>query len=143
MFVIRSLILAVAAFNIVSTLVMMVRDKESDIAVLRTRGATPRRSMLIFLIQGVGIGVIGTLLGGIGGVVLALNVETFVPAIERIFSVEFLSAVVYYIIELPSELHSDDVWRICGISVFLSLIATLYPAWRASRTQPAEALRYE
>src|SRR3569623_562705 len=119
MFIILSLIVAVAAFNIVSTLVMMVRDKESDIAVM------------------------GTLLGGIGGVVLALNVETIVPAIEHIFGVEFLSADVYYINELPSELHSEDVWRICGISVFLSLIATLYPAWRASRTQPAEALRYE
>lgn len=143
MFIILSLIVAVAAFNIVSTLVMMVRDKESDIAVLRTLGATPRSIMLIFMIQGVVIGVIGTLLGGIGGVVLALNVETIVPAIEHIFGVEFLSADVYYINELPSELHSEDVWRICGISVFLSLIATLYPAWRASRTQPAEALRYE
>lgn len=143
MFVILSLIVAVAAFNIVSTLVMMVRDKESDIAVLRTLGATPRSIMLIFMIQGVVIGVIGTLLGGIGGVLLALNVETIVPAIERIFGVEFLSAEVYYINELPSDLHMQDVWRICGISVFLSLIATLYPAWRASRTQPAEALRYE
>jgi len=143
MFVILSLIIAVAAFNIVSTLVMMVRDKESDIAVLRTLGATPRSIMLIFMIQGVVIGVIGTLLGGIGGVLLALNVETIVPAIEHIFGVEFLSAEVYYINELPSDLHMQDVWRICGISVFLSLIATLYPAWRASRTQPAEALRYE
>lgn len=143
MFVILSLIVAVAAFNIVSTLVMMVRDKESDIAVLRTLGAAPRSIMLIFMIQGVVIGVVGTLLGGIGGVLLALNVETIVPAIERLFGVEFLSAEVYYINELPSELHMQDVWRICGISVFLSLIATLYPAWRASRTQPAEALRYE
>src|SRR3569623_792157 len=143
MFIILSLIVAVAAFNIVSTLVMMVRDKESDIAVLRTLGATPRSIMLIFMIQGVVIGVIGTLLGGIGGVLLALNVETIVPAIEHIFGVEFLSAEVYYINELPSDLHMQDVWRICGISVFLSLIATLYPAWRASRTQPAEALRYE
>lgn len=143
MFVILSLIVAVAAFNIVSTLVMMVRDKESDIAVLRTLGATPRSIMLIFMIQGVVIGVIGTLLGGIGGVLLALNVETIVPAIEHIFGVEFLSAEVYYINELPSDLHMQDVWRICGISIFLSLIATLYPAWRASRTQPAEALRYE
>src|SRR3569833_2353873 len=139
----HTLIIAVAAFNIVSTLVMMVRDKESDIAVLRTLGATPRSIMLIFMIQGVVIGVIGTLLGGIGGVVLALNDETIVQAIEHIFGVEFLSADVYYINELPSELHSEDVWRSCGSAVFLSLIATLYPAWRASRTQPAEALRYE
>lgn len=143
MFVILSLIVAVAAFNIVSTLVMMVRDKEADIAVLRTLGATPRSIMLVFMIQGVVIGVVGTILGGIGGVLLALNVENIVPAIERLFSVEFLAADVYYINELPSDLHSTDVWRICGISVFLSLIATLYPAWRASRTQPAEALRYE
>lgn len=143
MFIILLLIVAVAAFNIVSTLVMMVRDKESDIAVLRTLGATPRSIMFIFMIQGVVIGVVGTLLGGIGGVLLALNVENIVPGIERLFGVEFLAADVYYINELPSDLHSEDVWRVCSISVLLSLIATIYPAWRASRTQPAEALRYE
>ena len=143
MFVILLLIVAVAAFNIVSTLVMMVRDKEADIAVLRTLGATPRSIMTIFIVQGSLIGVVGTALGGIGGVLLALNVETIVPFIEHLFHVEFLSADVYYISELPSELQWHDVARICGVSMVLSLVATLYPAWRAARTQPAEALRYE
>ena len=143
MFVILLLIVAVAAFNIVSTLVMMVRDKESDIAVLRTLGATPRSIMAIFIVQGSVIGVVGTLLGGIGGVLLALNVETIVPFIEHVFGVEFLKADVYYISELPSDLQWSDVVKICGVSLVLSLVATLYPAWRAARTQPAEALRYE
>jgi lipoprotein-releasing system permease protein len=143
MFVILLLIVAVAAFNIVSTLVMMVRDKEADIAVLRTLGATPRSIMAIFIVQGSVIGMVGTLLGGIAGVLLALNVETIVPVIEHLFHVEFLSADVYYISELPSDLEWPDVIRICGVSLVLSLVATLYPAWRAARTQPAEALRYE
>ena len=143
MFVILLLIVAVAAFNIVSTLVMMVRDKEADIAVLRTLGATPRSIMTIFIVQGSVIGIVGTLLGGIAGVLLALNVETIVPIIEHLFHVEFLSADVYYISELPSDLQWPDVIRICGVSLVLSLVATLYPAWRAARTQPAEALRYE
>ena len=143
MFVILLLIVAVAAFNIVSTLVMMVRDKEADIAVLRTLGATPRSIMTIFIVQGSVIGIVGTLLGGIAGVLLALNVETIVPIIEHLFHVEFLSADVYYISELPSDLEWSDVIRICGVSLVLSLVATLYPAWRAARTQPAEALRYE
>jgi len=143
MFVILLLIVAVAAFNIVSTLVMMVRDKEADIAVLRTLGATPRSIMTIFIVQGSVIGIVGTLLGGIAGVLLALNVETIVPMIEHLFHVEFLSADVYYISELPSDLEWPDVVRICGVSLVLSLVATLYPAWRAARTQPAEALRYE
>jgi lipoprotein-releasing system permease protein len=143
MFVILLLIVAVAAFNIVSTLVMMVRDKEADIAVLRTLGATPRSIMTIFIVQGSVIGIVGTLLGGIAGVLLALNVETIVPIIEHLFHVEFLSADVYYISELPSDLQWPDVIKICGVSLVLSLVATLYPAWRAARTQPAEALRYE
>ena len=143
MFVILLLIVAVAAFNIVSTLVMMVRDKEADIAVLRTLGATPRSIMTIFIVQGSVIGTVGTLLGGVAGVLLALNVETIVPMIEHLFHVEFLSASVYYISELPSDLEWPDVFRICGVSLILSLVATLYPAWRAARTQPAEALRYE
>ncbi len=143
MFVILLLIVAVAAFNIVSTLVMMVRDKEADIAVLRTLGATPGSIMAIFIVQGSLIGIVGTVLGGVCGVLLALNVETVVPFIEHLFHVEFLSADVYYISELPSDLQWPDVTRICGVSVVLSLIATLYPAWRAARTQPAEALRYE
>ncbi|WP_297527469.1 lipoprotein-releasing ABC transporter permease subunit [Thiohalobacter sp.] len=143
MFIILALIVAVAAFNIVSTLVMVVTDKQSDIAILRTLGATPRSIMGVFMVQGAVIGLFGTLLGVVGGVSLALNVETLVPAIERLFEVQFLPADVYYISELPSELHWNDVWQVAGFSLLLSLLATLYPAWRASRTQPAEALRYE
>ncbi len=143
MFVILFLIVAVAAFNIVSTLVMVVTDKQSDIAILRTLGASPRSIMMVFMVQGTVIGIIGTLLGLVGGVGLALNVETIVPALERLFGIQFLPADVYYISDLPSELHWEDVARICGVAFLLSLVATLYPAWRASRTQPAEALRYE
>jgi lipoprotein-releasing system permease protein len=143
MFVILALIVAVAAFNIVSTLVMVVTDKQADIAILRTLGTTPRSIMAIFIVQGTIIGAFGTLLGLIGGVALALNVETIVPAIESLFGVHFLAPDVYYISKLPSQLDWQDVWRITGIAFLLSLLATLYPAWRASRTQPAEALRYE
>ena len=143
MFVILALIVAVAAFNIVSTLVMVVTDKQADIAILRTLGTTPRSIMVIFIVQGTIIGAFGTLLGLIGGVALALNVETIVPAIERLFGVHFLAPDVYYISKLPSQLDWQDVWRITGVAFLLSLLATLYPAWRASRTQPAEALRYE
>ena len=143
MFIILTLIVAVAAFNIVSTLVMVVTDKRSDIAILRTLGATPGSIMTIFIIQGVVIGVMGTALGVAGGLGLALNVETIVPAIERMFNVEFLAADVYYISDVPSELHWNDVWIMAMVSMGLSLLATLYPAWRAARTLPAEALRYE
>jgi lipoprotein-releasing system permease protein len=143
MFVILTLIVAVAAFNIVSTLVMVVTDKQADIAILRTLGISPRSIMGIFMVQGAIIGVIGTLLGLIGGVSLALNVETIVPAIEGLFGVQFLPADVYYISDLPSELRWDDVGKITTVALLLSLVATLYPAWRASRTAPAEALRYE
>ncbi|MGD2138343.1 MAG: lipoprotein-releasing ABC transporter permease subunit [Gammaproteobacteria bacterium] len=143
MFIILTLIVAVAAFNIVSTLVMVVTDKQSDIAILRTLGATPRSIMQIFIIQGTVIGVFGTLLGIAGGVALALNVETLVPAIESFFNVQFLAPDVYYISDLPSELHWRDVWIMSGVALTLSLLATIYPAWRAASTQPAEALRYE
>lgn len=143
MFVILLLIVAVAAFNIVSTLVMVVTDKQTDIAILRTLGATPASIMKIFIVQGTVIGFIGTLLGLVGGVVLALNVETIVPALEHAFKVKFLPADVYYISDLPSELHWSDVMKICSVSFLISLVATIYPAWRASRTEPAEALRYE
>jgi lipoprotein-releasing system permease protein len=143
MFIILTLIVAVAAFNIVSTLVMVVTDKQSDIAILRTLGAAPRSIMQIFIIQGTVIGVFGTLLGIAGGVALALNVETLVPAIESFFNVQFLAPDVYYISDLPSELHWRDVWVMAGVALTLSLLATIYPAWRAARTQPAEALRYE
>jgi lipoprotein-releasing system permease protein len=143
MFIILFLIVAVAAFNIVSTLVMVVTDKEADIAILRTLGATPRSVMAMFIVQGTAIGVIGVLLGLIGGVSLALNLETVVAFIERVFNVEFLPGSVYYISDLPSDLHWDDVGRITAVAFLLSVLATLYPAWRAARTQPAEALRYE
>ena len=143
MFIILTLIVAVAAFNIVSTLIMVVTDKRADIAILRTLGTSPRSIMAIFIIQGVVIGVLGTALGVVGGVGLALNVETIVPAIEQLFNVEFLAADVYYISDVPSELHWKDVWVMASVSMSLCLLATLYPAWRAARTHPAEALRYE
>ena len=143
MFVILLLIVAVAAFNIVSTLVMVVTDKTTDIAILRTLGATPRSVMGIFMVQGTVIGLVGTTLGLIGGISLALNVETIVPAIENLLGAKFMPADVYYISDLPSELHWDDVITIATVSFGISILATLYPAWRASRTQPAESLRYE
>lgn len=143
MFVILTLIVAVAAFNIVSTLVMVVTDKRADIAILRTLGATPGVILRIFMIQGALIGVLGTALGLAGGIALAMNIETIVPAIEQAFGVQFMPADVYYISDLPSKINWPDVWQIGAVAFGLSFIATLYPAWRASRTQPAEALRYE
>ncbi len=143
MFVILTLIIAVAAFNIVSTLVMVVNEKRADIAILRTLGASPGTVMRVFIIQGAVIGVFGTLLGTAGGILLALNVETIVPAIENMLGQQFLPADVYYISDLPSDLQTRDVLRISSVALALSLVATIYPAWRASRTEPAEALRYE
>jgi lipoprotein-releasing system permease protein len=137
------LIVAVAAFNIVSTLVMVVTDKQSDIAILRTLGASPASIMAIFIVQGSTIGLIGTLLGIAGGVALALNIETIVAAVERAFDIHFLDPNIYYISRLPSDLRWDDVGLIGIVAFALTLLATLYPAWRAARTQPAEALRYE
>lgn len=143
MFIILLLIVAVAAFNIVSTLVMVVTDKQADIAILRTLGSTPGSIMIIFIVQGVVIGVVGVLLGVLGGVTLALNLNTVVVWLEQALNVQFMPADVYYINTFPSELHWGDVTKIATISVLLSVLGTLYPAWRASRTQPAEALRYE
>ncbi len=143
MFIILSLIVAVAAFNIVSTLVMAVQDKQADIAILRTLGASPPSIMSIFMVQGSVIGVIGTVLGVGLGVLLALNVEALVPLLERLTGNEFLSPDVYYISDLPSQLKLSDVVRISLLSLALGLLSTLYPAWRASRLQPAEALRSE
>ena len=143
MFIILTLIIAVAAFNIVSTMVMVVTDKAADIAILRTLGSQPRDILSIFMVQGAVIGVTGTLLGVAGGVALALNVETLVPAIERLFETEFLSAEVYYISSVPSDLRWPDVSLIALVSLGLSLLATIYPAWKGSRVQPAESLRYE
>ncbi len=143
MFIILSLIVAVAAFNIVSTLVMAVTDKQADIAILRTLGASPRSILKIFMVQGVVIGVVGTLLGCVGGIALALNLDVVIPFIERLFHVQFLAKEVYFITELPSDLHWDEVLLIAAISFLLSVLATIYPSWRAAKTQPAEALRYE
>ncbi len=143
MFIILSLIVAVAAFNIVSTLVMAVTDKQADIAILRTLGASPSSIMKIFMVQGVLIGVIGTSLGVLGGTIIALNIGTIVPFIEHLFGVQFLSKDVYFISELPSDLQHTDVLAIATFSFAISLLATLYPSWRAAKTQPAEALRYE
>jgi lipoprotein-releasing system permease protein len=143
MFIILTLIVAVAAFNLVSTLVMAVTDKQPDIAILRTLGATPISIMKIFVVQGSLIGVIGTVIGVVGGILIALNVDVVVPAIERLFRVQFLAKDVYYISELPSDLLLRDVVTVGVMSLLLSLFATLYPSWRASRVNPAEALRYE
>tara|TARA_B100000959_G_scaffold106105_1_gene111943 strand:+ start:9572 stop:10723 length:1152 start_codon:yes stop_codon:yes gene_type:complete len=143
MFVILTLIVAVAAFNIISTLVMAVSDKQSDIAVLRTLGASPKSILKIFIIQGTIIGAIGILLGVIGGVWLASNIETLVPALENILGYKFLSPDVYYISDLPSDMHWSDVILISVVSFVLCLLATIYPAFRAANTLPAEALRYE
>lgn len=141
--IILSLIVGVAAFNLLSTLVMVVVDKEADIAILRTLGATPSTILGIFIVQGAVIGAVGTLLGTLGGVALSLNIDTIIPAIEQLLGVKFLSAEVYYISELPSELHWNEVAIISSAALVMSLLATLYPAWRGSRIQPAEALRYE
>ncbi|MBZ0131700.1 MAG: lipoprotein-releasing ABC transporter permease subunit [Rhodocyclaceae bacterium] len=143
MFIILLLIVAVAAFNIVSTMVMAVTDKESDIAILRTLGASPGSIMQVFIVQGALIGVIGLALGLAGGIALALNIDVVVPAIERLFNTQFLAKEVYYISELPSDLQWRDVGVITAVSFVLTLLATLYPSWRASRVNPAEALRYE
>ncbi len=143
MFIILLLIVAVAAFNIVSTLVMVVTDKRGDIAILKTQGFSNLSVMGVFIVLGGIIGVIGTALGTLGGVLLALNIETIVPAIEGFFDVQFMAADVYYISDVPSKLDWGDVYYIAGIAFVLSLLATLYPAWQASRINPAEVLRYE
>ncbi len=143
MFIILTLIVAVAAFNIVSTLVMLVTDKQADIAILRTLGASPASVMQIFVVQGAMIGIIGTLLGVVGGVLLGWNVDTVVPAIENTLGFKFLSKDVYYISDLPSDVQWSDVATIGLVSLVMSFVATLYPSYRAARVNPAEALRYE
>jgi lipoprotein-releasing system permease protein len=143
MLIILSLIIAVAAFNIVSTLVIVVNDKQADIAILRTLGASPGMVMRVFIAQGMVIGVVGTILGVISGVLTAQNIEVIVPALENLLGIKFLAPDVYLISDLPSEMKWKDVLITAGISFSLTVLATIYPSWRASRTQPAEALRYE
>jgi lipoprotein-releasing system permease protein len=143
LFVILLLVIAVAAFNIVSTLVMVVKDKQTDIAILRTVGARPSSILRIFVTQGSVIGIVGTLAGVLFGVLLAMNLETVVTNLEAIFGIKFLAADVYFISDLPSELRVGDVLRIAAIALALALVSTLYPAWVAARTAPAEALRYD
>lgn len=143
MFLVLILIIAVAAFNLVCTLVMVVNEKEADIAILRTFGATPKMILSIFVVQGTVIGVIGTLLGVAGGIALALHVTSIVNWIQNIFHVQFVSSSAYIVDFLPSELQWRDVWEISVAALLLTLPATLYPAWRASRIEPVEALRYE
>jgi lipoprotein-releasing system permease protein len=143
MFTILLLVVAVAAFNIVSTLVMVVKDKQGDIAILRTLGASPRGIMIVFMIQGTLIGVAGTLGGLALGALLALNIEQLVHGLEAALGTTFLAADVYFISDLPAELRAGDLVRICGTALVLAVLSTLYPAWRAARSQPAEALRHE
>lgn len=143
MFIILLLIVAVAAFNLVSTLVMVVTDKESDIAILRTLGMSPAKIMQVFMVQGTLIGIIGTAIGVGLGILLAMNLGTIVGWLEVVFDTHFISGDVYFISELESRVNPRDVILITSASIILSLIATIYPAWRASKVQPAEALRYE
>jgi lipoprotein-releasing system permease protein len=143
MFIILTLIVAVAAFNLVSTLVMTVQDKRSDIAILRTLGATPRSIMGVFMVQGALVGVIGTLAGLLLGLGVAFNIDVLVPALEKLLGASFLPKDVYLISRMPSEPLASDIVPIAVISLVLSFVATLYPSWRASRVQPAQALRYE
>ncbi len=143
MFLMLLLIIAVAAFNLVATLVMVVNEKQADIAILRTFGATPRMIMSIFIIQGGLVGVIGTLIGVVGGVLLAWNVTPLFKGIEYVFNVQLMSSNVYFVNYLPSVIFWTDVVKVAVLALLLSLLATIYPAWRASRTDPVEALRYE
>ncbi len=143
MFIILTLIIAVAAFNLVSTLVMTVTDKQADIAILRTLGASPASIMKIFVIQGALVGLLGTAIGVALGVLVALNIDVIIPFIEHLLGVQFLSKEIYLITELPSDLRWPDVWTIGGVAVILAFFATIYPSWRAANVRPAEALRYE
>lgn len=143
MFIILTLIIAVAAFNLVSMLVMTVTDKQADIAILRTLGASPGGIMKIFMVQGSVVGLLGTLLGVLLGVLLALNIGSLVSTVEQMFGFRVLPSGVYFISHLPSDLQSSDVMTIGAVSCVMALLSTLYPSWRASKVQPAEALRYE
>ena len=143
LFVILLLVVAVAAFNIVSTLVMVVKDKQADIAILRTIGARPSSILRIFVTQGSVIGIVGTTAGVLFGILLAVNLESIVSSLEAVLGIKFLAADVYFISDLPSEVRPGDVLRIAAIALALALVSTLYPAWVAAKTAPAEALRYD
>ena len=143
MAILLSLIIAMGAFNLVSSQVMLVTDKQADIAILRTLGLTPRGVMQVFVVQGTLIGVIGTVLGVVGGIVLTLNLEHILKAIEAVLGVKLLPEDVYYITGLPTDLQASDVAIIAAVALVMAFFATIYPAWRAARTAPAEALRYE
>ncbi len=143
MFIITIIIVFVAAFNIISMLVMVVTEKQSDIAIMRTLGVSPKSVMGIFIVQGTVIGLVGTLLGALGGVLLASNIEALVRAVENIRGAKFLSQDVYPISDFPSDVVPSEVITICVIAFVITVLATIYPAWKAARTQPAEALRYE
>ncbi len=142
-FIVLFLVVAVAAFNIVSTLVMVVTDKRADIAILRTLGLSPRGVMGIFFVQGVTSGVIGTVVGAVAGVLTALNITAIINFVEGLIGYQLFPADVYIITDFPAELRWGDVWTVVAVSIGISMLATLYPSWQASRTQPAEALRYE
>ena len=143
MFIILTLIVAVAAFNLVSTLVMSVTDKRADIAILRTLGASPRSIMAVFVVQGAAVGVVGTFAGLLLGLGVAFNIDVLVPALERLLNASFLPRDIYLISRMPSEPLASDIVPVAVISLVLAFLATLYPSWRASRVNPAEALRYE
>ncbi|WP_374356145.1 lipoprotein-releasing ABC transporter permease subunit [Thermomonas sp.] len=143
MAILLSLIIAMGAFNLVSSQVMLVTDKQADIAILRTLGLTPRQVMQVFMVQGSLIGIIGTVSGVVGGILLTLNLDRILQGIEKVFGVQLLPEDVYYITGLPTDLQSSDVIAIACVALAMAFLATLYPAWRAARTAPAEALRYE
>jgi lipoprotein-releasing system permease protein len=143
MFIILTLIVAVAAFNLISTLVMTVQDKRADIAILRTLGASPSSIMKIFVVQGALVGVIGTVSGLLLGLLVAFNIDVIVPFLEQVFRASFLPRDVYLISQMPSDPQWADIMPVGLISLVLAFAATLYPSWRASRVNPAEALRYE
>lgn len=143
MFLILLLIIAVAAFNLVSSLVMVVNDKQAEIAILRTIGATPSTILLIFIVQGMMVGIVGTLLGLVGGILLSINATAIVNGIQSCFHVQLLSSSIYFVDYLPSKILMSDLGIVCAMSLFMSFLATIYPAWRASKTVIAEALHYE